>query len=142
LHSGNWVGAEYCPHALLAVIDDLRRENAMWRSCYLDKPEDRLYHASDDTWWQRKDDLHQGIGGLYRAEPPPAVQKLEEEKNRLGSALVKAAMSIHSILEVSQDREAFVLQGMRAWIKAERIAEAAFEQIQKAIEGYISRSKS
>lgn len=33
-------------------------------SAFLDKPEDRLYHASDRTWWKR-------VGGnLQRANPP------------------------------------------------------------------------
>lgn len=34
-------------------------------SCFCDKPEDRLYHAKDRTWWRRDEK-----GRLKRADPP------------------------------------------------------------------------
>lgn len=57
-----------------------------WRSLYLDKPEDRLWHDSDQTWWTRRDDSHYGPGGLFRAEPPAAIQKIIDENARLKKA--------------------------------------------------------
>lgn len=34
-----------------------------------DKPEDRMYHAADDTWWER-------VGNEWRiADPPPGWQR-------------------------------------------------------------------
>jgi hypothetical protein len=56
---------------LEAELHDLRVEVERWRSLYLDQPEDRLYHASDNSWWRRDDTRYTGIGSLVRAEPPP-----------------------------------------------------------------------
>jgi hypothetical protein len=36
-------------------IRDLKRELTSERAVYADQPEDRLYHASDNTWWRRTD---------------------------------------------------------------------------------------
>lgn len=55
--------------------EELRSEVLSWRSLYLDQPEDRLYHAKDDTWWSRRDDTYLGVGALYRAEPPPGYTR-------------------------------------------------------------------
>ena len=46
----------------------LEQEIQMWRRLYLDQPEDRLYHASDATWWRRDDT--QKVGQLRRAQIP------------------------------------------------------------------------
>lgn len=54
------------------LIEEVRR----WRRLYLDKPEDRLWHDSDKTWWTRRDDTHLGVGGLFRASPPEPVRAL------------------------------------------------------------------
>jgi DNA-binding ferritin-like protein len=43
------------------IESDLARERSTW----CDKPEDRLYHAEDGTWWRR--DEH---GACKRADPP------------------------------------------------------------------------
>lgn len=60
-------------------IKALQTEVLRWRSLYLDKPEDRLYHASDNTWWRRDDTRPGGVGSLVRADPPPGwVDKSEE----------------------------------------------------------------
>jgi hypothetical protein len=45
----------------------LLRERMIW----CDKPEDRLYHAEDRTWWRRGTDGH-----AHRADPPPIVLRL------------------------------------------------------------------
>jgi hypothetical protein len=55
------------------TIQALRTELDRWKNCYLDKPEDRLYHASDRTWWRRDDSHWAGIGSLVRAEPPEGL---------------------------------------------------------------------
>jgi hypothetical protein len=39
--------------------------------CLLDKPEDRLYHAEDRTWWRRE-----GFS-LKAADPPPEIHALQ-----------------------------------------------------------------
>lgn len=57
------------------TVDELRSEVLKWRGLYLDQPEDRLYHAKDDTWWCRNDDTYLGVGALYRAKPPPGYVK-------------------------------------------------------------------
>lgn len=57
------------------TIAELRSEVRQWRSLYLDQPEDRLYHAKDDTWWTRIDNTYLGVGALYRAKPPPGYKK-------------------------------------------------------------------
>jgi hypothetical protein len=54
----------------------LAEEVSKWRRLYLDKPEDRLWHDSDKTWWTRQDDTHLGVGALYKAEPPRALTQL------------------------------------------------------------------
>lgn len=46
--------------------EEVKRLNAL----YLDKPEDRLYHAADKTWWRKDSD-----GTLKRAEPPAEYDK-------------------------------------------------------------------
>ncbi len=60
---------------------------ARFERCYLDKPEDRLYHAEDGTWWRRDDS--RGTGTLVAADPPPvrrcddAAQAWTETKEAL-----------------------------------------------------------
>lgn len=71
------------------TLTSLQNEVAMWRRLYLDKPEDRLWHDSDKTWWSRKDDSRYGVGGLFSAAPPEPVQKLEKENARLRAKLSK-----------------------------------------------------
>lgn len=81
---------------------DLRDEVARWRRLYLDKPEDRLWHASDNTWWTRKDDTLYGVGGLFAAEPPEPVKKLMKAHARL----VKSNAALRAQLaEVSLKRK-------------------------------------
>jgi hypothetical protein len=64
-------------------MNTLRAEVSRWRRLYLDKPEDRLWHDSDQTWWLRRDDSYLGAGGLFRADPPKPIQKLLAENTRL-----------------------------------------------------------
>lgn len=71
----------------LELFQIAQNENYTWRRCYLDKPEDRLYHASDNTWWQRKDNTWIGIGGLYGAPPPLVVQAMELEIQKLKASV-------------------------------------------------------
>jgi hypothetical protein len=53
-----------------------------WKRLLLDKPEDRLYHASDRTWWRRayEKEAADGLGPpwLVRADAPPIVNDLVE----------------------------------------------------------------
>ena len=49
--------------SVLREIEDLRDKARFAESC-CDKPEDRIYHAEDGTWWQR-------IGNCWRAAEPP-----------------------------------------------------------------------
>jgi len=47
-------------------------------SCVLDKPEDRLFHAEDQTWWKR-------VGNtLLASDPPQAIAKLLEKAKKGG----------------------------------------------------------
>jgi hypothetical protein len=71
------------------LIEKLLDEVALWRRCYLDKPEDRLYHASDKTWW-RRDDTNV-VGRLLRADPPPEVQDTDKELRRLRKVVQAAS---------------------------------------------------
>lgn len=54
----------------------MAKEIQRWRMLYLDQPEDRLYHAKDNTWWRRDDTFNTGIGSLVSADPPGIVQDL------------------------------------------------------------------
>jgi hypothetical protein len=45
------------------IVDKATRIKVL-DSCFCDKPDDRLYHHSDKTWWKREGDR------LIRAEPP------------------------------------------------------------------------
>ena len=56
----------------------LAEEVGKWRRLYLDKPEDRLWHDSDKTWWTRQDDTYLGVGALYGAKPPPHIARMQE----------------------------------------------------------------
>jgi hypothetical protein len=50
------------PNQLVSQVMHLK----IMDSCFCDKEEDRLYHASDNTWWMRR-----AAGGkLVRADPP------------------------------------------------------------------------
>lgn len=53
-------------------IDALTKERdelKAWNMMILDKPEDRLYHAADRTWWKRDVDWT-GAARLVRADAP------------------------------------------------------------------------
>ena len=50
----------------------LERELAAERATWCDKPEDRLYHAEDQTWWRRDKD-----GRCVRAESPAEPDLLD-----------------------------------------------------------------
>jgi hypothetical protein len=52
---------------LESVESALAHERAIW----CDKPEDRLYHAEDQTWWERDEE-----GEPHRAEPPLGVSQV------------------------------------------------------------------
>lgn len=48
------------------------KEKASFADTCCDKPEDRMYHAEDSTWWQR-------VGNNWRqADPPPGWEKKKE----------------------------------------------------------------
>ena len=59
---------------LMDRVDKAERELAFDRSIYADQPEDRLYHAADNTWWKRESDGH-----LYGADPPKALKHVTRE---------------------------------------------------------------
>jgi hypothetical protein len=52
---------------IIAEADNLKT----YADSVLDKPEDRLYHAEDRTWWRRE-----GLS-LKAAEPPPEIDALQ-----------------------------------------------------------------
>ena len=62
-----------------------------------------------------------------------AQSESERERGRLREALAVAATDLDAILAVSHDREAFVMQGMRAWARAERLAHEAVERVRAAL---------
>ena len=64
------------------LTDTLRFE----RSIYADKPEDRLYHAADDTWWRRKAD-----GTLWSADPPPGWMRQDAARAQTEAFLQEQA---------------------------------------------------
>ena len=64
---------------------DLQR----WSRLYLDQPEDRLFHASDQTWWQRIDGTYLGTGALYKAAEPQYVQDLRARILKLEAKVLK-----------------------------------------------------
>jgi len=51
--------------AFLALFGDML-DAARFAASVLDKPEDRLYHAADRTWWRR-------VGNALKAADPPAL---------------------------------------------------------------------
>jgi hypothetical protein len=53
--------------SIYALAHALAHERSIW----CDKPEDRLYHAEDRTWWKRGQD-----GAPHRASPPPEVARM------------------------------------------------------------------
>jgi hypothetical protein len=69
---------------LKAQIKKQQQELALWSMLYLDKPVDRLFHASDATWWTRMDDTYLGKGALFRADPPEYVQKMAAKLQKMG----------------------------------------------------------
>lgn len=78
-------------------IARLRDEVSRWRRLYLDKPEDRLYHASDRTWWRRDDAHPYGAGTLVRAEPPPetvALLAIAEAAEKLDTSNVLTVFAL------------------------------------------------
>lgn len=54
--------------AVLDYVAETEHSLALERSVWCDKPEDRLYHASDGTWWRRD-----GRGQCVAAEAPGCV---------------------------------------------------------------------
>lgn len=97
------------------AIDGLEDEVGMWRGLWCDKPEDRLYHAKDRTWWARlhgKDwAKHEKAAkkGLcaspehatpYAADPPPEIMVLvraARKVKRKDAALKDALASYEGI---------------------------------------------
>lgn len=56
------------------AIADLRRQVERERLVWCDKPEDRLYHAADGTWWMRA-----AGDRCVSADEPPEVAKLRQQ---------------------------------------------------------------
>jgi len=56
-------------------IKRLRSELKIQKSVWCDKPEDRLYHHEDKTWWRRNRD-----GDCVRADEPEYVKILRLTK--------------------------------------------------------------
>ena len=55
---------------LVLVRNQLHHERRIW----CDRPEDRLYHAKDETWWYRDQ-----CNRARRARPPEPVYRLAKE---------------------------------------------------------------
>ena len=72
--------------------DRIRKELAAERSLWCDKPDDRLYHAADGTWWMRGPD-----GSIQAADEPPiiaeakkaAFEEAAEIAHKTGEAVIK-----------------------------------------------------
>jgi hypothetical protein len=83
---------------LLALLAQREGDLARWERLFLDKPEDRLFHASDKTWWQRKDDTYLGKGGLFSAAPPEYVQRLEDDLSFVRTELARVKAEYEELL--------------------------------------------
>ena len=87
-----------------AEIQRLRNELAQERATWCDKPEDRLYHAADQTWWARR-------GGRPVGAPPPdevvvlARALLEFSRDAVGSAAFSTAERVVSAVKALQPKE-------------------------------------
>jgi hypothetical protein len=57
-----------------AALDAALAALAMERRIWCDQPDDRLYHASDKTWWRRRWNAD-GTWSCVRADPPPGFDK-------------------------------------------------------------------
>jgi hypothetical protein len=68
-----WGPAVNDVRVLLNEIERLQELDAV----FLDQPEDRLYHAEDQTWWKRVGDR------LVSAEPPTEIRLHREQLNRV-----------------------------------------------------------
>lgn len=67
-----------------AERDRLRADLARERAIYADSPDDRIYHAADNTWWRRNDN-----GRLVEAEKPASVgAELARERAAMTRRLV------------------------------------------------------
>lgn len=62
------------------TLQKLSQELTHVNRLYLDKPEDRLWHASDKTWWRRLAVEESPKGDfdfdLFKAPPPPEIEEL------------------------------------------------------------------
>lgn len=76
------VAAWKAAHAdLQARADRFELQLAADRKVYADSPDDRLYHAADQTWWRREAD-----GRLVTADPPAEVLALGEQLRKAEAA--------------------------------------------------------
>lgn len=106
----------------------LKLDLVAWESLFLDRPEDRIWHASDKTWWRRLTPEEAKKGGfpkwhLVAADPPPAIKQVmdavaglkppapswkhvtkEAKKGELLSELVFSYVKSASTKHVSSDK--------------------------------------
>ena len=83
---------------LLGLLGQKEGDLARWERLFLDKPEDRLFHASDKTWWLRRDDSYLGVGALFRAEPPEYVQRMEDDLSFVRTELARVKAEYEELL--------------------------------------------
>lgn len=81
-------------------IEELEEENRRWRALYLDKPEDRLWHDADGTWWARDDTRPTGVGSLVRAAPPAYVLRLIDERDAARASLADTKALLDQLVGV------------------------------------------
>ncbi len=101
------------PEDLQARIAQLEGDLGRWARLFLDKPEDRLFHASDKTWWRRRDDSYRGVGALFSAEPPEYVQRLEDDLSFVRTELARVKAEYEELL-ASKIRALEMLKKARA----------------------------
>ncbi len=75
------------------------RELEAFVATVLDKPEDRLWHAEDNTWWMRGNRDPEDLR-CVSADPPPDVAALEAER----TSLIEQLGSM-GLLDMKQEQE-------------------------------------
>lgn len=117
-------------------MEALQAEIAGIRAIYLDQPEDRLWHDADQTWWQRIDDTYLGVGALYSAPPPPAIQKLIDDNTKLKAQVKRLKQRLQSSPDTTGVKGSSSHQGVRrVWAYSAGFAagRASFELERKLV---------
>lgn len=99
----------------LAEIERLTRDLELERRIWCDQPDDRLYHASDGTWWRRN-----GRGECVSAEPPAVIERLQARVRELEALTLDAtANRVSGALPAFSEVNIAIEHG-GAWVTLER----------------------